>query len=342
MKKPPPSRPRSESFEQYNGWGPFYRQILRAHISAPPQKTLLPIARRTVRFRRPVLHVQGGTRREKTFGQQAGLVLARRRSQQAPRSGRSAARRAAPAMPREGGVGIRPPSERASSDFQTVKWAVRRLEARIMHGATHLFGRSRPRGRVGRPRGGQRLRCRGRGGVEIRPPSEPVISDFHTVKWAVRRLKARIMHGATHLSARSRRRGRVDRRRGRRRLRWQRPGAARQLLRQWAECEVLSRLTFREHNLLPELIVQGQSLFDPGSSLVVSGEIVTKLTSLHPSQVISAGLLHELQPGYWRVSHGNQRHSGSTVRSREAVSAKRAKRATPTLTLPSARWRAPC
>ena len=79
MKKPPPSRPRSESFEQYNGWGPFYRQILRAHISAPPQKTLLPIARRTVRFRRPVLHVQGGTRREKTFGQQAGLVLARRR-----------------------------------------------------------------------------------------------------------------------------------------------------------------------------------------------------------------------------------------------------------------------
>ena len=161
MKKPPPSRPRSESFEQYNGWGPFYRQILRAHISAPPQKTLLPIARRTVRFRRPVLHVQGGTRREKTFGQQAGLVLARRRSQQAPRSGRSAARRAAPAMPREGGVGIRPPSERASSDFQTVKWAVRRLEARIMHGATHLFGRSRPRGRVGRPRGGQRLRCEG-------------------------------------------------------------------------------------------------------------------------------------------------------------------------------------
>jgi hypothetical protein len=180
------------------------------------------------------------------------------------------------------------------------------------------------------------------GGVRICSPSEPVISDFHTVKWAVRRLNARVVHGAPHLSARSRRRGRVDRRRGRRRLRWQRPGAARQLLRQWAECEVLSRLTFREHNLLPELIVQGQSLFDPGSSLVASGEIVTKLTSLHPSQVISAGLLHELQPGYWRVSHGNQRHSGSTVRSREAVSAKRAKRATPTLTLPSARWRAPC
>ena len=159
MKKPPPSRPRSESFEQYNGWGAFYRQILRAHISAPPQKTLLPIARRTVRFRRPVLHVQGGTRREKTFGQQARLVLARRRSQQAPRSARSAARRAAPAMPREGGVGIRPPSERASSDFQTVKWVVRRLEARVVHGATHLFGRSRPRGRLGRPRGGERLRC---------------------------------------------------------------------------------------------------------------------------------------------------------------------------------------
>jgi hypothetical protein len=156
MKKPPPSRPRSESFEQYNGWGPFYRQILRAHISAPPQKTLLPIARRTVRFRRPVLHVQGGTRREKTFGQQARLVLARRRSQQAPRSARSAARRAAPAMPREGGVGIRPPSERASSDFQTVKWVVRRLEARVVHGATHLFGRSRPRGRLGRPRGPRR------------------------------------------------------------------------------------------------------------------------------------------------------------------------------------------
>ena len=80
-------------------------------------------------------------------------------------------------------------------------------------------GRSRPRGRVGRPRGGQRLRCRGRGGVEIRPPSEPVISDFHTVKWAVRRLKARIMHGATHLFGRSRPRGRVGRPRGGQRLR---------------------------------------------------------------------------------------------------------------------------
>ena len=38
--------------------------------------TLLPIARRTVRFRRPVLHVQVGNRREKTFGQQAGLLRA--------------------------------------------------------------------------------------------------------------------------------------------------------------------------------------------------------------------------------------------------------------------------
>ena len=34
------------------------------------------IARRTARFRRPVLHVQVGNRQEKTFGQQAGLLRA--------------------------------------------------------------------------------------------------------------------------------------------------------------------------------------------------------------------------------------------------------------------------
>ena len=39
-------------------------------------RTLLAIARRTVRFRRPVLHVQVGNRREKTFRQQAGLLRA--------------------------------------------------------------------------------------------------------------------------------------------------------------------------------------------------------------------------------------------------------------------------
>ena len=35
-----------------------------------------PIARCTVRFRRPVLHVQVGNRREKTFGREAGVLRA--------------------------------------------------------------------------------------------------------------------------------------------------------------------------------------------------------------------------------------------------------------------------
>ena len=39
--------------------------------------TFLPIPRRTVRFRRPVLHVQLGNRWEKTFGCQAGLLRAK-------------------------------------------------------------------------------------------------------------------------------------------------------------------------------------------------------------------------------------------------------------------------
>ena len=40
--------------------------------------TLLPIARRTVRFRRPVLHVQVRNRREKTFDRLSCCALRRR------------------------------------------------------------------------------------------------------------------------------------------------------------------------------------------------------------------------------------------------------------------------
>ena len=46
-----------------------------AHIGATTER-FLPIPRRTVRFRRPVLHVQLGNRWEKTFGRQAGQLRA--------------------------------------------------------------------------------------------------------------------------------------------------------------------------------------------------------------------------------------------------------------------------
>ena len=49
---------------------------------------MLPIPRRTVRFRRPVLHVQLGNRREKTFGRQAGLLRTKEKDVVRPRSTR--------------------------------------------------------------------------------------------------------------------------------------------------------------------------------------------------------------------------------------------------------------
>ena len=87
------SRPRSDFFEESEGVGSDLYTFCYTHIlcikgvfgatRATHHRTLLPvllpIARRTVRFRRPVLHVQVGNRREKTFGQQARLLLARRR-----------------------------------------------------------------------------------------------------------------------------------------------------------------------------------------------------------------------------------------------------------------------
>ena len=82
MKKTFSFRPRSEVFEQYKGVGGHFGHICYTHIlyisasRATPRGTLLTIARRTARFRRPVLHVQVGNRREKTFGQQAGLLRA--------------------------------------------------------------------------------------------------------------------------------------------------------------------------------------------------------------------------------------------------------------------------
>ena len=82
MKKTFSFRPRSEVFEQYKGVGGHFGHICYTHIlyisasPATPRGTLLTIARRTARFRRPVLHVQVGNRREKTFGQQAGLLRA--------------------------------------------------------------------------------------------------------------------------------------------------------------------------------------------------------------------------------------------------------------------------
>ena len=82
MKKTFSFRPRSEVFEQYKGVGGHFGHICYTHIlyisasHATPRGTLLTIARRTARFRRPVLHVQVGNRREKTFGQQAGLLRA--------------------------------------------------------------------------------------------------------------------------------------------------------------------------------------------------------------------------------------------------------------------------
>ena len=82
MKKTFSFRPRSEVFEQYKGVEGHFGHICYTHIlyisasHATPRGTLLTIARRTARFRRPVLHVQVGNRREKTFGQQAGLLRA--------------------------------------------------------------------------------------------------------------------------------------------------------------------------------------------------------------------------------------------------------------------------
>ena len=82
MKKTFSFRPRSEVFEQYKGVGGHFGHICYTHIlyisasPATPRGTLLTIARRTARFRRPVLHVQVGNRQEKTFGQQAGLLRA--------------------------------------------------------------------------------------------------------------------------------------------------------------------------------------------------------------------------------------------------------------------------
>ena len=76
------SKPRSEFFEQYKGVGGHFVHICYTTYfvsGATPltlHRTLLAIARRTVRFRRPVLHAQVGNRREKTFSQQAGLLRA--------------------------------------------------------------------------------------------------------------------------------------------------------------------------------------------------------------------------------------------------------------------------